>query len=374
MGTPDVPKPDFRIRGSDLQHMRHALRLAARALGRVAPNPAVGCVVVKDGHVAGRGWTQPGGRPHAETVALAAAGAQAKGSSLYVTLEPCAHRGQTPPCTDALIAAGIARVVGAMTDPDPRVNGAGYAALRHAGIAVASGACESEARALNAGFISRVTKGRPLVALKIAQSADGFVADATGHSKWITGERARAHGHLLRARHEAILVGIGTVLADDPELTCRLPGLASRSPLRVVLDSGLHIPESAKLVRNARSTPTIVFTVAEGGAHLAAHGVEIERVAPDADGRPDIGAVLERLAGRGITRLLVEGGPKVHAAFLDRGLADALHIYRAPILIGAGGLSAVGALRRGLEQAPRFALGERVALGPDVLESYAATV
>src|SRR5882724_5724649 len=270
----------MKLREDDIGHMRHALRLAARALGHVAPNPAVGCVIVADdGCIVGRGQTQAGGRPHAETVALSQAGKLARGATAYVTLEPCAHHGQTPPCADALVAAGIARVVGATIDPDARVAGTGFARLESAGVKVTRGVLEAEARALNLGFFRRVTEGRPLVALKIAQSADGYVADAQGNSRWITSEAARRHGHLLRARHDAILVGVGTVLADDPALTCRLPGLEHRSPLRIVLDSHLRMPLTSKLVRTARDHPTIIFTTApSGGDALAAQGVSIERV------------------------------------------------------------------------------------------------
>lgn len=374
MASGSDPISKFRIQPSDTRHMRHALNLAARALGRVAPNPAVGCVLVKDARIIGRGWTQPGGRPHAETVALDAAGAEAKGATAYVTLEPCAHHGKTPPCTDALIAAGIARVVCATVDPDPRVNGQGFAALRSAGIDVVPGVCEAEARVLNAGFISRIVKDRPYVALKIAESADGFVADAAGNSKWITSERARAHAHLLRAKHDAILVGVDTAIRDDPELTCRLPGLQSRSPARVVLDSRLRIPETSKLVQTARVVPVIVFTAAEPSERLADYGVRIERVAADAGGRLQLEDVLHRLAARGITRVLVEGGPKIHASFLEQGAVDAVHIYRAPLFIGEGGRTAVAHLGQGLAEAPRFTLVGRQTLGPDVLESYVATV
>ena len=358
----------------DIGHMRHALRLATRALGNAAPNPAVGCVIVspKDG-IVGRGWTQAGGRPHAETVALSQAGARARGATAYVTLEPCAHHGQTPPCADALAAAGVARVVGAIIDPDPRVAGKGFARLESAGVEVTRGVLEAEARALNLGFFRRVTEGRPRVALKIAQSADGFVADAKGNSRWITSEGARRHGHLLRARHDAILVGVGTVLADDPELTCRLPGLEHRSPLRVVLDSRLRMPVTSKLVRNARDYPALLFTAAKtGGDALAAEGVAIERVGGE-DGRPDLAAVLSALGKRGITRLLVEGGPVVHMAFLERGLADQLHIYRAPLLIGSG-RRAIEPFAGSLDTASRLRLMERLAFGPDILESFALTV
>ena len=365
------------MRQDDIRHMRHALRLAARALGNVAPNPAVGCVIIAaDGRIVGRGQTQGGGRPHAETVALSQAGALARGATAYVTLEPCAHQGQTPPCADALAAAGLARVVGAIIDPDPRVTGKGFARLESAGVHVTRGVLEAEARALNLGFFRRVGEGRPMAALKIAQSADGYVADAKGNSRWITSEDARRHGHLLRARHDAILVGIGTVLADDPELTCRLPGLEHRSPLRIVLDSQLKTPVTSKLVRTARDHPTIIFTAAsKGGDALAAQGVSIERVGASNDGRPDIAAVLQTLGRSGITRLLVEGGPAVHASFLDRSLVDMIHVYRAPLLIGAGGRTAIAAANPAeLSTTPRLNLVERLAFGPDILESFALTV
>jgi diaminohydroxyphosphoribosylaminopyrimidine deaminase/5-amino-6-(5-phosphoribosylamino)uracil reductase len=362
-------------RPEDIRHMRHALGLAARGLGRVAPNPAVGCVIVSgDNRIAGRGWTQVGGRPHAETVALEQAGAAARGATAYVTLEPCAHHGQTPPCADALVAAGLARVVGAVEDPDPRVKGSGFARLRDAGIAVVTGVLAKEAAELNAGFFSRIIHGRPLVTLKIAQSLDGRTASASGESQWITGEAARAYGHLLRTRHDAILVGIETALADDPSLTCRLPGLEEASPLRVVLDSRLRLSEWSKLAQTAKDVPTLVFTTSGNpGAALAVCGVEVIRVAADARGLPDLAAVLERLAERGVTRLLIEGGAIVHAAFLNRGLADRLEVFTAPTVLGNAGKGSVAALAAlSLEEAPKFVpTGER-RLGPDLLESYAA--
>ena len=357
--------------------MRHALRLAERGLGNTAPNPAVGCVIVSaEGHVVGRGWTQSGGRPHAETTALTQAGDLAKGATAYVTLEPCAHHGKTPPCAEALVKAQMARVVGAILDPDPRVAGAGFALLEGAGIAVTLGVLENEAHALNLGFFKRVTDGRPLVALKIAQSADGYVADAKGNSKWITGERARAHGHLLRARHDAILVGIGTVLADDPALTCRLPGLTARSPLRIVLDSRLRLPPDSQLARTAKDHPVIVFTAAKhGGDALTAQGVQIERGSADQEGRPDIVAVLEALGKHGLTRVLVEGGPAIHASLLKRNLVDLIHLYRAPLLIGEGGQAAIASFGASeLKVAQRLTLVERMDLDPDVLESFALAV
>jgi len=350
---------------NDARHMRHALTLAERALGTVAPNPAVGCVIVRDDMVVGRGWTQRGGRPHAEVVALRQAGEAAKGATAYVTLEPCAHLGQTVRCADAVIEAGIARVVAAIEDPDPRVSGRGFAMLREAGIAVETDVLRAEAAVSNAGFFSRIVKKRPLVTLKLAVSADGKIARAPGGEQWITGEEARRFGHFLRASHDAILAGIETVLADDPELTCRIPGLEDRSPLRVVLDSGLRLPMTSKLVQTAHKVPVVVFTTREGGDGLRAAQVDIVRVAPDAQGRPDLGAVLGELASRGATRLLVEGGATVEEAFLVQGLADRLEIFRSPVVAGAGG-----------RPAPRFPLenyglsGRRV-LGSDVLESYA---
>jgi diaminohydroxyphosphoribosylaminopyrimidine deaminase/5-amino-6-(5-phosphoribosylamino)uracil reductase len=304
-------------------------------------------------------------------VALEAAGSAARGATAYVTLEPCAHHGQTPPCTEALIAACVSRVVAAVEDPDPRVRGAGFAQLKAAGVDVAVGLLQRDAAALNAGFFSRIAKQRPLVTLKIAQSLDGRTGTWSGESRWITGEESRRYGHLLRARNDAILIGIETALADDPELTCRLPGLEDRSPIRVVLDTRLRLRVDSKLAQTARTTPTIVFTVAEASGALAALGVEIVRVARDARGRPDIEAVLTELAGRGITRLLVEGGAGVHASFIDRGFADRLELFAAPTALGAAGHPAIEALAAiGLDEAPRFVRSGRRMLGPDLLESF----
>jgi diaminohydroxyphosphoribosylaminopyrimidine deaminase/5-amino-6-(5-phosphoribosylamino)uracil reductase len=359
---------------ADLNHMRHALALAERAVGTTAPNPAVGCVIVsEDGRVVGRGWTQAGGRPHAEVVALAQAGEAARGATAYVTLEPCAHHGQTPPCANALVHAGVARVVAAVEDPDPRVGGKGLAMLREAGIEVATGVLEKDAAELNAGFFLRVKEGRPLVTLKIAQSLDGKTSTVSGQSRWITGPDARRFGHLLRAKSDAILIGIETALADDPELTCRLPGLEDRSPVRVVLDTRLRLSEGSKVVRTARQTPTLVFTVANGGGTLMASGVEVVKVARDPRGRPDIAAVVRELGRRGVTRLLVEGGAGVHAAFLDRGLADRIEVFRAPVVLGGSGGNAIDALSAlDLDEASRFVSVGRRTLGPDMLESFVA--
>jgi diaminohydroxyphosphoribosylaminopyrimidine deaminase/5-amino-6-(5-phosphoribosylamino)uracil reductase len=302
---------------------------------------------------------------------LAQAGAAARGATAYVTLEPCAHHGQTPPCASALMEVGVARVVAAVEDPDPRVRGMGFAALRDADIEVVAGVCAKQAAELNAGFFKRVREGRPLVTLKIAQSIDGKTAAAAGDSKWITGEAARAYGHLLRARHDAILIGIGTAMADDPQLTCRLPGLEDRSPLRVVLDTRLRLSEWSKLA-NAGKTPTLVFTTSDGGGALTACGVEVFKIARDARGRPDLAAVLAELGNRGITRLLVEGGATVHAAFLDRGLADRLEFFRSPLILGAAGHNGIDSLAAlTLGEAPRFRPAGRRSFGPDLLESFA---
>lgn len=352
--------------------MRHALRLAERALGSTAPNPAVGCVIVKDRRIVGRGWTQPGGRPHAETIALARAGESAKGATAYVTLEPCSHHGQTPPCANALADARLARIVAATTDPDPRVSGSGFAYLEKQNVRITRGVLEEDARRLNAGFFRKVVDARPLVALKIAQTIDGYIADPNGNSRWITSVEARRHAHLLRTQYDAILVGIGTVLADDPQLTCRLPGLERRSPLRVLLDSRLQLPPESQLVRTAHTSPVIAFTLARsGGDDLAAKAVEIERCSDSENGMPAIGAVLASLARRGITRLLVEGGPRVHASFMRSSMVDVLHLFRAPLLMGAAGKAAIGpAWHTDLISAPRLHLVERTQLGADLLETF----
>lgn len=358
----------------DTRHMRHAIALGARGVGRTGRVPSVGCVIVApDGHIVGRGRTDESGRPHAEAVALLQAGAAARGATAYVTLEPCAHQGSKGrPCADALIAAGVARVVMGCVDPDPRVNGQGIAKLKAAGIDVVTGVLQQAAAQTLEGFFLRIAQGRPLVTLKIAQSLDGKTATVSGDSRWITGEAARRYGHLLRAENDAILVGVNTTLADDPELTCRIAGLEEHSPVRVVLDTRLRLSEWSKLAASASQTPTLVFTTAaEGGARLMAAGVEVIRVARDARGRPDLAAMLTELSARNVTRLLVEGGATVHAAFLDRGLADRLEIFTAPMTLGAAGHSAIDALAAlTLEEAPKFTRTSLRKFGADLLESF----
>lgn len=356
---------------ADRRFMAAALALAERGLGDVWPNPAVGCVLVKDGRVVGRGWTQPGGRPHAEGEAIARAGAAARGATAYVTLEPCAHHGRTPPCVDAMLAAGVARAVIAAQDPDPRVDGRGIARLRAAGVEVAVGCLEDEARRLNHGFLRRVRDGRPAVSLKLAASADGRIATASGDSRWITGAWARAEGHRLRLRHDAILVGSGTALADDPMLTCRLPGLQGRSPVRVVLDRRLRLAASGRLARSAAELPVWLFTEAvdaPAAAALARAGVTLFPLAPGAGSAAGLRAALAALGSRGVTRVLVEGGAAVATAFLRERLVDRLYLFDAPLLLGSDGRAAVEALAlRTLADAPRWRRVEERALGPDRL-------
>ena len=357
--------------------MRAALALARRGLGTVWPNPSVGCVIVKDGRVAGRGSTQPGGRPHGETEALARAGAAARGATAYVTLEPCSHWGKTPPCADALIAAGLRRVVIALEDPDPRVAGAGIARLRAAGLEVEVGLGAAEAAEINAGFLQRVRFGRPLVTLKLATSLDGRIATAAGESRWITGPLARERAHLLRATHDAILVGTATVLADDPQLTCRLPGLAYRSPVRVVIDRHLRIPPSARLIAEARQVPTWMVTLgsADPDRQKALHdaGVMVIPAEPDATGHIDLNTALRLLGDRGLTRLLVEGGGRLAAALLRAGLVDRLVWLHAPLLLGGNGIPAIADLDLvALAEAPGFERLSSEIVGEDGITLFRA--
>jgi diaminohydroxyphosphoribosylaminopyrimidine deaminase/5-amino-6-(5-phosphoribosylamino)uracil reductase len=355
--------------------MRAALALARRSLGRTWPNPAVGCVIVKDGVIVGRGRTQDGGRPHAEVDALNQAGEAARGATAYVTLEPCSHFGKSPPCADALVTAGVVRVVSAMEDPNPQVNGQGHARLRAAGIEVEVGAGAKEAAEINAGFLLQLRERRPLFHLKMASSLDGRIATASGESKWITGAAARADGQRLRATHDAILVGAETVVADDPELTCRLPGLDGYSPVRIVLDSKARTSPGSKLALTANKTPVWLVCTADAPAKareaLQAKGVQVIEVASNAQGRVDIPAAAHALGERRLTRVLIEGGGEVAAAFLKAGLVDRLTSYQAGLLMGADSRSAVAPL--GLEKldfAARFTLVSSRPLGGDMVETW----
>jgi diaminohydroxyphosphoribosylaminopyrimidine deaminase/5-amino-6-(5-phosphoribosylamino)uracil reductase len=360
---------------TDTAFMRAALGLARRGLGTVAPNPSVGCIVVQNGQIVGRGWTQPGGRPHGETEALRRAGAAARGATAYVSLEPCNHYGKTPPCTEALIAAGVERVVVACEDPDPRVSGSGIRRLREAGIAVEVGLCADEARDLNEGFFRRIIDGRPMVTLKFATSLDGRIAVHTGESQWITGEAARTWSHGLRARYDAIMVGLNTALADDPELTCRLPGLNQRSPVRVVVDSRLRLPLTSRLVRTARSVSTLLIAL-QGADRMRSRafqdcGVEVIEVPADQAGTIDVVAAAQALGERGITRLMVEGGAHLSASLLQRRLVDRIEWFRAPRLIGGDGIPALVSF--GVDRLSDTADFIRIAVrqvGDDVMESY----
>jgi diaminohydroxyphosphoribosylaminopyrimidine deaminase/5-amino-6-(5-phosphoribosylamino)uracil reductase len=363
-------------KAADQRFMQLALTLGRRGLGRTWPNPAVGAVVVKDGVIVGRGWTQAGGRPHAEPEALKHAGEAARGATLYVTLEPCSHFGKSPPCADAIVAAGIARVVSAIGDPNPEVAGQGHAKLRAAGITVDIGAGAVEAARDHAGHFRRVRDKRPHVILKLAVSSDDKIGTAGRKSVAITGEAARARVHLLRAQCDAILVGIGTVRADDPLLTCRLPGMEARSPVRVVLDRSLRISGTSRLVQSARETPLWVMTsnVSEAPAamKLGAAGAQVIRVGTTTTPPGlDLEAVLHALAGRGITRLLVEGGARVASSFVAANLVDEVWLLRGPDPVGADGVAALGALPlSALTGSPTFKRRASEMLQKDILAVY----
>jgi len=361
---------------ADRRFMQLALTLGRRGQGRTWPNPAVGAVVVKDGVIVGRGWTQPGGRPHAEPEALKRAGDVARGATLYATLEPCSHFGKSPPCADAIIAAGITRVVSAIEDPNPEVAGQGHARLRAAGIAVDVGLGAAEAAHDHAGHFRRIRDKRPHVILKLAVSADDKIG-AVGHKPVaITGEAARTRVHLLRAQCDAILVGIGTVLADDPLLTCRLPGMEARSPVRVVLDRSLRIPGTSRLVHSARQTPLWVVTSnlseAPAAVKLGAAGAQVIRVAATASPPGlDLLAVLQALAEKGITRLLVEGGSRVAASFVAADLVDQVWLLRGRDEVGADSVAALDALQlTAITRSPAFKVRASEGLQHDTLTIY----
>lgn len=363
----------------DCSFMDVALVLGRRGLGRVWPNPAVGCVLVRDGHIIGRGWTQPGGRPHAETEALCRAGGLANGATAYVTLEPCVHYGYTKPCVDALITSKIARVVVAIPDPDPRVNGKGLALLRESGLEITTGVRSTEALSDHAGFIMRVIEGRPLVTLKLSSTIDGCIATASGESRWITGSAARTHAHRLRAEHDAVMIGSGTARIDNPSLTCRLPGLTDRSPVRIIVDSYLRLTPNSKVFTSRISQTWVICSAKKDGspvnmataAMLTERNVEVIPVLASNDGRPEPSVILNVLGSRGLTRLLVEGGGQLAAALLKQNLVDRLVWFQAPKIIGGDGKPAVALLKIDkLSACPLFIRSQLVTLGDDLMMSY----
>ncbi|MBP1181841.1 bifunctional diaminohydroxyphosphoribosylaminopyrimidine deaminase/5-amino-6-(5-phosphoribosylamino)uracil reductase RibD [Methylobacterium sp. PvR107] len=361
----------------DTHFMRLALALGRRGLGTTWPNPSVGAVVVEPGtgRILGTGATAPGGRPHGEPLALAAAGDAARGATLYVTLEPCSHYGRTPPCTDAILASGIARVVSAIEDPDPRVAGRGHALLRTGGVTVETGLLRDAAARDHVGHITRVTRGRPALHLKLARTRDGFCAAAGPERLRITGPVADGAVHLWRAHADGILIGIGTARADDPSLTVRLPGLAARSPLRIVLDTHLRLSPASVLARTARDTPTLVLTTRSAPAHakraLEALGVEVATVPADATGGIDLTAALAHLGERGLTRLCSEGGPRLADALARADLIEACTLVTGPVELGAaGGLPALGPFLAEALAGDRFREAERLRLGPDAAVTY----
>jgi diaminohydroxyphosphoribosylaminopyrimidine deaminase/5-amino-6-(5-phosphoribosylamino)uracil reductase len=357
----------------DRRLMGLALRVARRMLGRTAPNPAVGAVIADEttGEVITRGWTQQGGRPHAEAHALVRAGARARGQTMYVSLEPCSHHGRTPPCADAIVAAGMRRVVCAVEDPNPEIAGRGLTVLRNAGIAVDLGLCAEEARWMAAGHILRMTRDRPFVQLKIAVSSDGLIAPGDGTPRWVTGPEARQFAHILRARADAILVGRKTVADDNPELTCRLPGLEGRSPRRVILDAKFHTPPTARMFKTAERVPVTIFGDTKSTPPPYPKGVEVRRMPASTDGRLSLDVVLESLGAEGVTRVLVEGGPTIADAFLAADLVDEVVIGHGTEPLGSKGRTPVG--DHGLEflaQVDRWQTADERRIGADRLSVH----
>jgi len=368
MSAPQAPDADRRW-------MQAALNFGERSLGLTAPNPSVGAILVKGGVVVGRGVTAPGGRPHAERIALGEAGEGARGATLYVTLEPCAHTGGSPPCVDAVIEAGVARVVSAMEDPNPRVRGQGHARLREAGLEVVVGAGESQARRDHRGHILLVTQHRPSVTLKLAQTADGFAAgDAHDARLRITGQIANARVQIMRATHEAIMIGVETAIADDPALTVRLPGL-DRRPLRVVLDTRLRLPLGSRLATTARDLRTLVICGPDAPLMAAVRlkdlGLEVEAVGLDSHGRADLAQALRAFTEHRVTRVLSEGGPRVAARLIELGLADEVVVFTAEKPLGRPGVPAlVRSAREALADPARYARRETVSYGPDTMQTW----
>jgi diaminohydroxyphosphoribosylaminopyrimidine deaminase/5-amino-6-(5-phosphoribosylamino)uracil reductase len=362
---------------TDAQHMRAAITLARRGLGETAPNPSVGCVIVRGHAVIARGRTAAGGRPHAEAEALRLAGAAARGATAYVSLEPCAHHGKTPPCANALVEAGIARVVIGARDPNPIVNGEGISVLRAAGIEVTENILNAEARAVISGFAMVQAAGRPLLRLKLASTLDGKIATRTMESQWLTGEAARRAAHAMRGRHDAVLAGVGTVLADDPELTCRIDGFRSAPLVRIVVDSHLRTPLLSKLVSTADQSP--VWILHRNGADpirkqaLEQAGVRLIEVAGGNSG-VDLAAGLQALAKAGLTRILAEGGASLAAALLRAQLVDRLAWFHAPAILGADGWPAAQAFGiEHLADMPRFTRVAQERWGDDLLSTFTAT-
>jgi diaminohydroxyphosphoribosylaminopyrimidine deaminase/5-amino-6-(5-phosphoribosylamino)uracil reductase len=356
----------------DERFMTLALTLGRRGLGNTWPNPSVGAVIVKDGVIVGRGWTQPGGRPHAEVEALRHAKKAAQGATMYVTLEPCSHQGKTPPCADAIIRAGITRVVSAVEDPNPDVASKGHEKLRTKGIKVDIGLGADEARRTHVGHFTRVQKARPFVTLKLALSADGKAGLAGRKPIALTGEPARNRVFQMRSHSDAILVGIGTVLSDNPQLNCRLPGMIERSPVRVVLDAMLRLPMSTSVVATVSATPTWVFTSRKPSAIaeeiLQQKGCNVYRVG-DSNGKLDLNEVLTVLAEQGITRLMVEGGPRVAAGFIGADLVDEAVLFRSDKIIGVEGIDALdGMTLSALTDAMQSGGSEK--LGADTVEIF----
>jgi diaminohydroxyphosphoribosylaminopyrimidine deaminase/5-amino-6-(5-phosphoribosylamino)uracil reductase len=371
--TGDTADPEL-----DRRFMAAALRLGRRNLGRTYPNPAVGALVVRmeaEGPiVVGRGWTAAGGRPHAETIALEEAGKAARGATVYVTLEPCAHKGETPPCAEALIEAKIGRVVSAMEDPDKRVAGKGHKMLADAGIALTTGVLAGEAALAHAGHIARVTKGRPHVTLKLAVSADGMIGKRQGERMIITGKDTFDAVQAMRTESDAVLIGIGTALIDDPRLTVRLPGLQSRSPVRIVLDATARLRPNSNLIQTARDVPLIVVVGPEAlddrKTALAGAGARVIEV-DAAQGGVDIAALFAILGKDGFTRVLVEGGAEVAASLVSTNLLDEVVLFRAPVVVGPDGVRALGGYAlSAIERSPRYRQIETATVGEDQMRRY----
>ncbi|MEE2698849.1 MAG: bifunctional diaminohydroxyphosphoribosylaminopyrimidine deaminase/5-amino-6-(5-phosphoribosylamino)uracil reductase RibD [Pseudomonadota bacterium] len=373
-----MKQTSIKFGNQDLASMRTALSLARRGLGNVWPNPAVGCILVRNdlnNRIVGRGWTQAGGRPHGEIEAINRAQKLAEGSVAYITLEPCNHHGETPPCSESLINAGIKRCVIAIKDPDPRVLGSGINRLREAGIDIELGVCEKDAKEINAGFFLRIQKGRPLFTLKTATTIDGRIATSRGKSKWITGKKARAFAHKLRANHDAIMIGIRTALIDNPLLSCRLPGLEELSPIRIVADTNLRLPNDCALVKTAATIPTWVITKSivdlDRCSQLEDLGVNIIKIDIDKTGHLDLDELVTELGNKGLTRVLVEGGGALAAAMIKKNLIDELAWFRSAKIIGGDGLGAIAPFGiNEISKAPTFFCDSIARIGDDIFETY----